>query len=114
MSTDAELSRVARERETDPRSSAALDSQALPPLRVELERPIAIGLAPWWAQMAKAVVALVTALAAIGGVFIGVSTLRHGNELQEQQTRLQQAQLDSHLGEVMMSLDRHFVANPDL
>jgi hypothetical protein len=48
------------------------------------------------------------------GIWVGVTTIEQGNDLQAENNRLQRAQLDSHLEEVMMSVDRHFVSYPRL
>jgi hypothetical protein len=55
-----------------------------------------------------------TALAVAAGVVLGLFELGKSNHLQKDQNRLQQAALDSHLNEVMMNFDRHFVAYPQL
>lgn len=54
------------------------------------------------------------AVAAFGTVLVGVIGILQNNDLQAENNRLQRAALDSHLEEVMMGLDRHFVAYPEL
>jgi hypothetical protein len=67
-----------------------------------------IAMWPSWETWKRVLVVLGTA-AALGTVWIGVETLRQANTLQADDNRLQRAALDSHLGEVMMGIDRHFV-----
>ena len=52
--------------------------------------------------------------AALFGVILGLTQFREANRLQEEGNRLRRAELDSHFEEVMMGLDRHFVAYPRL
>lgn len=62
----------------------------------------------------KTIAAVVGALAATVTVGLGVAQLKEANDLQEEDNRLREAQLDSHLNEVMMGIDRHFVSLPRL
>jgi hypothetical protein len=58
--------------------------------------------------------AVIAAVAAVVTVVLGLAQLREANQLQEEENQLRQAQFDSHLNEVMMGLDRHFVSYPHL
>jgi hypothetical protein len=58
--------------------------------------------------------ALATVVIAIAGIYFGVAQLLTADHLQAEDNRLQTAQLDSHLEEVMMNLDRYFAVHPRL
>jgi hypothetical protein len=70
----------------------------------------------WWEKSEhwKTGAAVIAALAAVFTVALGLAQLKEANNLQEEENRLRQAQFDSHLNEVMMGLDRHFVSRPAL
>jgi hypothetical protein len=61
-----------------------------------------------------ALAAVVAAIATAIGVFIAIRTLDHGNDLQKKNNRLQAAQLDAHLEEGMIQLDKYFSSEPAL
>jgi hypothetical protein len=57
----------------------------------------------------------IAAVGAMGVVFtvgFGIIELKRSNDLQREQNRQERAAMDSHLGELMMDVDRHFVAYP--
>jgi hypothetical protein len=58
--------------------------------------------------------AVIAALAAVAALLLGLAQFERANDIQEENNRLRRAQLDSHLNEVMMGLDRHFVSYPEL
>jgi hypothetical protein len=70
----------------------------------------------WWgkSEHLKTGAAVIAAAAAVITVVLGLAHLREANELQDEENQLRQAQFDSHLNEVMMGLDRHFVSYPAL
>jgi hypothetical protein len=67
-----------------------------------------VPLWPRW-ELWKRVLGVLGTAAAIATVWVGVETLRQANALQADDNHLQRAALDSHLEEVMMGIDRHFV-----
>jgi len=66
------------------------------------------------AERWKTGAAVLGAIAAVVTVALGLWQLKEANALQEEENQLQQAQFDSHLNEVMMGIDRHFVSHPKL
>lgn len=66
-----------------------------------------------WKYWKRGLTVLGVATAALG-VFLGLAQFREANRLQEESNQLRRAELDSHFEEVMMGLDRHFVAYPHL
>jgi hypothetical protein len=64
-----------------------------------------------WPQVLAAVG---TAIIAIGGIYFGIEQIREEDRLEKETNRLQRAQLDSHLEEVMMNLDRYFASHSRL
>ncbi len=64
-----------------------------------------------WTLWERAIAA-VGAIGVVFAVWSGMVELRRSNNLQREQNRLELAAMDSHLGEVMMDIDRHFVAYP--
>jgi hypothetical protein len=62
----------------------------------------------------KRALAAATVCIALVGVILGLAQFREANRLQSESNRLHRAELDSHFEEVMMGLDRDFVAHPGL
>lgn len=67
-----------------------------------------------WGGVGKVTATVVGAAAAVFGIFFGGLSIYRADGLQEEHNRLQRAQLDSHLEEVMMGLDEHFASMPQL
>lgn len=65
-------------------------------------------------KLLKRIPTVVGAIAAPSTVVFGLWGIHRGNDLQEENNRLERAALDSHFEEVMMGLDRHFVSHPEL
>lgn len=65
-------------------------------------------------QVIRWIASVLAALATLTTVVVGVVGLYQANSLQEENNSLQRAALDSHLEEVMMGVDRHFVSHPEL
>jgi hypothetical protein len=62
----------------------------------------------------KRIGGLLATAAAIAAAIAAILSLQQANDLQADANQLQAASLDSHLEEVMMGLDRHFVRYPHL
>lgn len=67
-----------------------------------------------WPEVLMAVGGAATVIIAGAGIYFGVAQLKEADRLQKETNRLQRAQLDSHLEEVMMNLDRYFASHPEL
>jgi hypothetical protein len=68
----------------------------------------------WVVQRWEAVCATTVAVVAVAGFCVVVYKANEFNKLQAENNVLHEAQLDAHLEEVMMGLDRYFAANQQL